>query len=172
MIIKKRKLYIESIKSSFKELFKNIVSSEIITEPIYLSNLSDTPTIEEYSQEQSRYHSNEIDSGLSLFGPHREDIGFFWQDHSFKDYASLGQIRISGIILKLVQIMYLKEIKKTEPILLFDDIFYELDPFHKNNVKNIILERFGNMQVFECVNDRDQKMTDDSQVIDLEQKKI
>ena len=172
MIIQKRKRYIESIKQDFLELFKNIVSSDILTEPVYISPLSDIPSIEEYVKLQEEQTRKEIDSGFSLFGPHKEDIGFFWKNKMFKEYASLGQMRISGILMKLVQIMYLKNTDKNEPILLLDDIFFELDPFHRDMVKNLLKERFFNMQIFECINDKNQKISSESLVIDLEKKNI
>ncbi len=76
----------------------------------------------------------EIVRGITLFGPHKDDIDIYYENKLAKLYASEGQHRIIALILKFVQAKLLKLKKDTEPVLLLDDFSSELD---ENNRKII-----------------------------------
>lgn len=89
---------------------------------------------------------NERKNRLTLYGPHRDDFSFFLNDLDIKFYGSQGQQRVSILAFKLAEINLFKEVKKTYPIVLLDDIFSELDidkrknflKFIKSNIQFII----------------------------------
>ena len=72
--------------------------------------------------------------GTTLYGPHRDDFSFYINDNDIKLYGSQGQQRSAIIAYKLSEIYLFKEITKTTPILLLDDIFSELDVKKRNNL--------------------------------------
>lgn len=60
-------------------------------------------------------------------GPHRDDLVIEVGGQRLRDYGSTGQQRSAAIALKLVEIAALSESRGTEPVLLLDDVFAELD---------------------------------------------
>lgn len=74
----------------------------------------------------------------TLIGPHRDDFVFLLGEDNLKIYGSQGQQRLSVIALKLAEISLIKNIKKTTPIILLDDVFSELDDVKKNNLLEYI----------------------------------
>lgn len=60
-------------------------------------------------------------------GIHKDDLGFFMADYPIKKYGSQGQQKSFVIAIKMAQFEYMREITKTTPILLLDDIFDKLD---------------------------------------------
>lgn len=80
-----------------------------------------------------KYKEAEVGAGVTLVGPHRDDILIQSYHEASKDlvdvryFASRGQQRLVTLELKLTQIAHLKDRTGTEPLLLLDDIFSELD---------------------------------------------
>lgn len=60
-------------------------------------------------------------------GPHRDDVVFFLHDKEIRKYVSQGQKRSFLIALKLALYRYFTEKLDEQPIVLFDDLFSELD---------------------------------------------
>jgi DNA replication and repair protein RecF len=73
----------------------------------------------------------------SLVGAHLDDYNFRISDSSMQSFASQGQKRIAVIILKLIQANLVKETTGIVPILLFDDIFAELDAQHSQRIRDL-----------------------------------
>jgi DNA replication and repair protein RecF len=65
--------------------------------------------------------------GLTTVGPQRDDLVLEIGGRSLRDYGSTGQQRSAAIALKLIEITTLREARGTEPALLLDDVFAELD---------------------------------------------
>ena len=74
-----------------------------------------------------RKHADERRSGSTLFGPQRDDIAFSIDGLPLREYASQGQHKTYLIALKVAEFWYLKERCAELPIILFDDVFSELD---------------------------------------------
>lgn len=87
-----------------------------------------------------QYKDAEVGSGVTLVGPHRDDILIQTYHEKLKElvdvryFASRGQQRLITLELKLAQITYMKTNTQKEPLLLLDDIFSELD---SNNIEKI-----------------------------------
>ncbi len=88
-----------------------------------------------------QYKDAEVGAGVTLVGPHRDDVLIQSYHEKSKDlvdvryFASRGQQRLVTLELKLSQISYLKDKTSTEPLLLLDDIFSELD---SGNIQKIL----------------------------------
>ena len=68
----------------------------------------------------------EIERGVSLIGPHRDDLDLQLGDFPAKGYASHGESWSIAIALRLASFNLLIQ-DGAEPILILDDIFAELD---------------------------------------------
>jgi DNA replication and repair protein RecF len=97
---------------------------------------------EELKNKLERAREKDILQKMTTVGPHRDDIKFLIQDIDIRKYGSQGQQRTSALSLKLAEIDILRMEKKTEPILLLDDVLSELD----RNRQNYLLENIEDIQ--------------------------
>jgi DNA replication and repair protein RecF len=65
--------------------------------------------------------------GMSTVGPHRDDLTLGIGGRLLREYGSTGQQRSAAVALKLIEIATLRDARGTEPGLLLDDVFAELD---------------------------------------------
>jgi DNA replication and repair protein RecF len=79
-----------------------------------------------------RLRPRELERGVSLIGPQRDDVGVLLQTGpsmlDARTYASQGDQRTSALALKLAEHDLLTEYLEEHPLLLLDDVFSELDP--------------------------------------------
>jgi DNA replication and repair protein RecF len=80
-----------------------------------------------YREELDRVARRERERGLTLIGPHRDELVFRLNDLEVRRYASQGQHRTFGMALKLAKYFYLREQAGELPLLLLDDVFDTLD---------------------------------------------
>ena len=76
----------------------------------------------------------EIDNGMTLYGPHRDDLRFMIGEDDIKLYGSQGQQKVAIIALKLSEISIFRNLIKSSPIILLDDVFSELDVKTRNKL--------------------------------------
>ena len=65
--------------------------------------------------------------GHTLCGPHRDDLVFTLNEVPAHDFASEGQLKTTLIAWKIAEFDYLEASTGKKPVLLFDDLFSELD---------------------------------------------
>jgi DNA replication and repair protein RecF len=65
--------------------------------------------------------------GMTTIGPHRHDLVMEIGGRRVREFGSTGQQRSAAVALKLIEIDTLRQSRKTEPALLLDDVFAELD---------------------------------------------
>ncbi len=87
----------------------------------------------------------EIERGVTLVGPHRDDLQFFVNGYDVQTYGSQGQQRTTALSLKLAEIELIKQETKEAPILLLDDVLSELDDYRQSHLLNTIQ---GEVQTF------------------------
>jgi DNA replication and repair protein RecF len=69
----------------------------------------------------------EIARGVTVVGPHRDDLGLWVNGQMLRKFGSQGQQRTGALALKLAQLSILAEGCHTAPLVLFDDVMAELD---------------------------------------------
>jgi DNA replication and repair protein RecF len=65
--------------------------------------------------------------GVTVVGPHRDDLGLWVNGEPLRKFGSQGQQRTGALALKLAQMSLLAEGCHTAPLVLFDDVMAELD---------------------------------------------
>jgi DNA replication and repair protein RecF len=73
----------------------------------------------------------EIMAGITLIGPHRDELLFNLNERPMAAFGSRGEARTVVLALKYAEIMALKDRKGELPVLLLDDVFSELDPYRQ-----------------------------------------
>lgn len=74
-----------------------------------------------------RLRSDEIRRGVTLAGPHRDDVHFLVNGVDATTYASRGQQRTIALATKLAEVRFMRKHVQEMPILLLDDVVSELD---------------------------------------------
>lgn len=137
-ISKKRSEYIEFLntfrfpeENSLRERFTVIYDQSAITE-----------------QRLAQYSEAELAAGVTLVGPHRDDLEFKIIDGSgiqkgekernLSHFGSRGEQRLAILWLKLAELAYVENRAGEKPVLLLDDIFSELDHEHRHIISRII----------------------------------
>ncbi len=138
IIYKKRKEYIDLINNNINNIYKEITDNEGLNLK-YITNIDidifDDINIKNIMKKiyDSNYYK-ELNYGITLYGPHRDDFSFNIGENDLKLYGSQGQQRISVICYKLSEIDIFSEKCLTKPVLLFDDVFSELDIKRRNRL--------------------------------------
>ena len=69
----------------------------------------------------------DIERGISLVGPHRDDLVLYLGDQPAKGFASHGETWSYAIALRLAEFELLRKEGGSDPVLILDDVFAELD---------------------------------------------
>jgi DNA replication and repair protein RecF len=76
--------------------------------------------------EMARRRKEELDRGITLVGPHRDDLDMALGDAPVKGYASHGESWSAALSLRLAAYDLLTS-ESGAPVLVLDDVFAELD---------------------------------------------
>ena len=123
-----------SLLNNFEPLFSSVYADIAPEKPAhitYKSSLEELST-DPISNSQTiikrmfEIRSQEIDRGLTLVGPHRDDLQLQLGDQPVKGYASHGESWSIALSLKLAAYNSLL-LEGAKPILILDDVFSELD---------------------------------------------
>ncbi|GGE96625.1 DNA replication/repair protein RecF [Mycetocola zhadangensis] len=100
-------------------------ASESAAGPVVPSDLS---TADRFRSALAARRKSEIERGLTLVGPHRDDILFELNSLPVKGYASHGESWSFALALKLASAELLRQDSSLgDPVLILDDVFAELD---------------------------------------------
>jgi DNA replication and repair protein RecF len=83
---------------------------------------------------------NEIERGISLVGPHRDDVVLTLGQLPAKGYASHGESWSFALGLRLAAYQLLRHDLGDDPILILDDVFAELDSGRRERLATLIAE--------------------------------
>lgn len=94
--------------------------------------------------------SNELRRGVTLVGPHRDELHLHLGGRDLRTFGSAGQQRSAAIALRLLELATLRDALGYAPLLLLDDPFAELDLGRAGRVLGL-LEEAGASQVLLAV---------------------
>jgi len=128
------------LKPLFNQIYKEISDTKP-AEIIYKSSIenpstNDTENSAKIMEKLINNRGAEIDRGLTLCGPHRDDLTLMLGDHLVKGYASHGESWSIALSLKLATYNLLKS-DGLSPILILDDVFSELDEDRREKLAQI-----------------------------------
>jgi DNA replication and repair protein RecF len=80
----------------------------------------------------------ELARGLTLVGPHRDDLHFLVDGIDMTLYGSRGQQRSTALALKLAETDLMARVTGDPPVLLLDDVMSELDSGRRSRVVSAV----------------------------------
>lgn len=88
----------------------------------------DTAALREaYAEALRRRRAREIERGMTLIGPHRDELRFISKRVDLGDFGSRGQQRTAVLALRLAELRWLEHETGESPVLLLDEVLAELD---------------------------------------------
>lgn len=144
IIYQKRKEYIDFINKYIDNFYKEIAEIKGL-KVIYIPNIEinnyETESIRELLKKKfSRNYNKELNYGMTMYGPHRDDFYFELNGKDLKFFGSQGQQKLAILSFKLAEIPIFTNFCGTEPLLLLDDIFSELDIKKRNKLLKFVGE--------------------------------
>lgn len=125
--------YVAANYKNLNEVKPASISYKSSTENLTADIQNNTDVLIARQQEVSR---QEIERGVSLIGPHRDDLHLQLGDFPAKGYASHGESWSMAISLRIGSYNLLKA-EGAEPVLILDDIFAELDTVRRQQLTSI-----------------------------------
>jgi len=142
-VIAARMALIEELHPHLIDSYQNI-SDKKRPNISYKSSINEPSTNKETNQDTMRAKIAEIGSqererGISLIGPHRDDLLLNLGDHPVKGFASHGESWSIALSLRLASYKLLKS-DGDAPILILDDVFSELDQKRRDRLSELTSE--------------------------------
>lgn len=150
MLIKKRMDYVEMLSQRAKNYHDGISKNSEKLEIKYISSIdaemSDSvdEIAEKFRKKLSDNRKDDIRTGVTNSGPHRDDIEILINGRNARAFGSQGQQRSAVLSLKLAEASVLKERMGEEPVILLDDVLSELD----SKRQDFLLNELKGCQVF------------------------
>ena len=142
IIYQYRRKYIDNVNKNIRKIFFDISHSDglyILYEPnINFENYESSFITQRLKDVYKKNYQKELNYGMTLYGPHRDDFSFYLEDNNLKLIGSQGQQKLAVICYKLSEIPIFQDACGTSPLLLLDDIFSELDSQKRNKLLNYL----------------------------------
>lgn len=161
-IIKKRLDILQKLAPLARLTHRKITNGEEDLEISYESLVLDNEkNLKNFTLENIKYLFNnqldknykaEIYRGVSLIGPHRDDLVLTVNGVDVRKYGSQGQQRTTALSLKIAELELVKAETGEYPVLLLDDVMSELDEKRRNHLLFFV---GGKVQTFITTTDLD-----------------
>lgn len=143
-IYRARKKFLDKLSVNASLIYEDIAKTKkfsinYVTKP-NIDNFSNEKLTEYLNKKIEESFLEEVNAGVSLYGPHRDDFEFLLDGKNLKKFGSQGQQKLSVLSSKLAEISIFESINTNKPILLLDDVFSEFDEIKKNNILKYINE--------------------------------
>jgi DNA replication and repair protein RecF len=131
------------VSKSYAELAPSSKALNITYLPnVSAENMTLNELVTAMKQKLQERQQDELDRGLTLVGPHRDDLEIMIGELPAKGYASHGESWSVALALRLASFDLLKATSPAgDPVLILDDVFAELDVARRNQlilrVKNV-----------------------------------
>lgn len=142
IIYLKRKEYLDSINKNIDQIFSTI-SGVCGLRIDYIPNIN----IDRYDENSiknimhtvfEKNYLKELNYGMTMYGPHRDDFNFNLLERDLKYFGSQGQQKLAVLSFKVSEISVFKQLNGSFPVLLLDDIFSELDIKKRNKLLKLV----------------------------------
>ncbi|BAU94264.1 recombination protein F [Corynebacterium suranareeae] len=112
--------------------YKTTIDAGLAQYPEFDAGIIEATLLTELAAKRQR----EIERGSSLVGPHRDDLELLLGDQPAKGFASHGETWSFALSLRIAEFNLLRS-DGTDPILILDDVFSELDAGRREKLVSI-----------------------------------
>jgi DNA replication and repair protein RecF len=137
-VLRKRVSTVEILKELSRKNHRELTDDSEDLSIKYISSFpipQDTTQIGNvFSTTLEENYQKDIATGVTGYGPQRDDVRLMVNGADMRKYSSRGQARTIALALRLGEASYMSKIRGEHPILLLDDILSELDPTRRAKV--------------------------------------
>jgi DNA replication and repair protein RecF len=127
-LIKERIRFIDWLKQYAQQIYNSVSPGDDVVKMHYISTIKSAAGSEEdIIKEWLQHLPAEIEKQRTLLGPHLDDFLIYLNGKPIRYFGSQGENKTMVLTLKVAEYQYLLSSGNKNPILLFDDIFGELD---------------------------------------------
>ena len=140
-LMQKRSNFVEQMNVHLHDLFMELTGRTEKLCLIYKPSLISSNFAEkECLQQLEKSLARDMQYGFAVLGPHRDEYHLLMDEKKDKDFFSQGEFRITNLSLKMTINRLLCERYKFYPVLIFDDLFSELDDEVIEHVMQFFIE--------------------------------
>lgn len=143
-----REKYLKKLNSFLNVLEFNDENISILYNPSIKEAYKDK---EEFVKLLKRSIERDLEKGMTLYGPHRDDFDVLINGISLKKYGSQGQTRTGILKMKIAECEMINEVTGEQPVFLLDDILSELD----EKRRRYFMEKLDDRQVIITCTDKE-----------------
>ncbi|WEG12780.1 DNA replication/repair protein RecF [Pullulanibacillus sp. KACC 23026] len=129
------------IHKSISRGLENLFISYECSIPNVLEDMDMSRIKEECEKAFGSMRHKELDRGITLIGPHRDDLLFKVNEKNVQTFGSQGQQRTTALSLKLAEIELIYSEVGEYPLLLLDDVLSELDDYRQTHLLGTFQEK-------------------------------
>ena len=119
--------------------YSSSIVSDQESETEFLETIDRNEIEELFRKKLLQVRPRELERGISMVGPHRDDLVLFLGDFPAKGYVSHGESWSYALALKLASAKLLKaESRAGDPVLILDDVFAELDSTRRSRLAELV----------------------------------
>jgi DNA replication and repair protein RecF len=101
------------------------------------------PSLEEirmtFTEALDEVRAEERARGVSVVGPHRDDLACLVNGYDVRTYGSQGQQRTAALSIKLAEIELIRDLTEEPPVCLLDDVMSELDERRRSHIFDVTM---------------------------------
>lgn len=160
-IVQTRLTLLERIKPHLTEAYQAIAIANNEPSILMKSSLLGSQVVDDYEEAELEYltidelqkvpdlyreklasvRTKELERGITLIGPHRDDLVLLLGDLPAKGYASHGESWSYALALRLASAKLLSTESKTgDPVVILDDVFAELDAGRRDRLASLVAD--------------------------------
>jgi len=133
-LIDRRRRATAALQTELGRIHPGVSGSDRKVQIAYRATVGEAADVAGFAQALARRRREEIRRGLTLVGPHRDDLSIEIDGVDARTFGSRGQQRLLALSLRIAEVMPVRDAAGTPPILLLDDALSELDAHARDNV--------------------------------------
>jgi len=133
-LIDRRRRAVAALSTELARVFPTLAGSGHKVEVAYRTSLGEATEPAALLAALERRRAEETRRGLTLVGPHRDDLAIELDGTDTRAFGSRGEQRLLALALRLAEVLPVTEAAGTAPVLLLDDALSELDGVVGGNV--------------------------------------
>lgn len=140
-LMRARSAYTREIAASLHEIYAELSDEAESISATYAPSVEEedeSKWAEAFERALEESAEKERILAVAMVGPHRDDWELTLADRPARQHASQGQARSLAVSMKLAGFRYLESMRGDTPVLLFDEIFGELDPGRGKRLLKIV----------------------------------
>ena len=125
-----------------QEIVQTAYVPSALGEPVSYARLIRSAPVDEIQKRfESRLEASrprELEQGITLVGPHRDDVRFLLNGRDVGVFGSRGQRRSVALSLRLAEMEFISAHSGSAPVLLLDEVMSELDSWRREHLMKLV----------------------------------